>query len=69
MDTGSSVLLLPAHVYDNSFSHIPLGQLDIYALHDGCYVPASYIAESGSLLLGLDLTEALEMVIVGNSVA
>lgn len=87
VDTGSSVSLLPAHVNEDSFSHIPLnqtdvplvtysrqripvlGRLDTHAFHDGCSAPASfYIVESGSLLLWLDLIEALEMVIVGNKV-
>ncbi len=45
------------------------GILDTQMHYDGQSAPASlYIVESGSLLLGLDLTKALDIVIVGNRV-
>ncbi|KAF3845722.1 hypothetical protein F7725_002800 [Dissostichus mawsoni] len=87
VDTGSSVSLLPAHVYETYFSHIPLkptkvplvtysrqripvlGKLHLRAFHDGNTASATlFIVKSGSILLGLDLFEALEMVIMRNRV-
>ena len=87
VDTGSSVSILPAHVYEYTFSHIPrrkaetplvtysrqripvLGILDRQVHHDGHSAPASfYIVKSGSLLLGLGLTKALDIAIRGNRV-